>query len=124
LINKRDSHFSNRQKSITPLWQHARSKIILKRQQTIQTMSTLNLKDAIRELIPGVELFDSDDLDQLTVLLCMEYSIKTTEELRTRFVCSKQLIWTDDKKVEIDGCESFEFNELLIYIKEIDRPAK
>jgi len=98
--------------------------VILKRQQTISAISALNLKDAIRELIPGVELIDSDDLDQLTALLSMEYSIKTTEELRTRFVCSKQLIWTDDKKIEIDGCESFEFNELLIFIKEIDLPAK
>ena len=87
-------------------------------------MSAMNLKDSIRELIPGVGLFDSDDLDQLIVLLSMEYSIKTTEELRSRFVCSKQLIWTDDKKIEIDGCESFEFNELLIFIKEIDLPAK
>ena len=87
-------------------------------------MSALNLKDAIHELIAGVELLDSDDLDQLIVLLSMDYSIKTTEELRTRFVCSKQLIWTDDKKIEIDGCESFEFNELLIFIKEIDLPAK
>ena len=98
--------------------------LILKRQQTVSAMSTLNLKDAIRELIAGVELLDSDDLDQLTVLLSMEYSIKTTEESRSRFVCSKQLIWTDDKKTEIDGCESFEFNELLIFIKEIDLPAK
>ena len=87
-------------------------------------MSALNLKDAIHELIAGVELLDSDDLDQLIILLSMDYSIKTTEELRTRFVCSKQLIWTDDKKIEIDGCESFEFNELLIFIKEIDLPAK
>ena len=37
-----------------------------------------------------------------------------------RFVCVKQLIWTDDDNTQIDGCESFEFNELLIYIKEID----
>ena len=63
--------------------------LILKRQQTVSAMSTLSLKDAIRELIAGVELLDSDDLDQLTVFLSMEYSIKTTEELRSRFVCSK-----------------------------------
>ena len=50
----------------------------------------------------------------------MEYSINSPQEFKTRFVCAKQLIWTDEDKVEIDGCESFEFNELLIYIKEID----
>ena len=37
-----------------------------------------------------------------------------------RFVCAKPLIWTDEDKAEIDGCESFEFNELMIYIKEVD----
>ena len=83
-------------------------------------MSPLNLQDALRQLIPGVDLFDSDDLNQLVELLSMEYSINSPEELKTRFVCAKQLIWTDEDKVEIDGCESFEFNELLIYIKEID----
>ena len=50
----------------------------------------------------------------------MEYSINSPEELKTRFVCAKQLIWTDEDKVDIDGCESFEFNELLIYVKEIE----
>ena len=49
----------------------------------------------------------------------MEYSINTQDELMRRFVCVKQLIWTDDDNTQIDGCESFEFNELLIYIKEI-----
>tara|TARA_B100000482_G_scaffold162360_1_gene125288 strand:- start:392 stop:646 length:255 start_codon:yes stop_codon:yes gene_type:complete len=83
-------------------------------------MSPLNLQDALRQQIPGVDLFDSDDLNQLVELLSMEYSINSPEELKTRFVCAKQLIWTDEDKVEIDGCESFEFNELLIYIKEID----
>ena len=82
----------------------------------------LSFKDAIRENIPGVESFDSDDLDELTELFSMEYSIKTAEELESRFVCSKKLIWTDSDNAEIDGCESFEFNELLIYIKEIDTP--
>lgn len=83
-------------------------------------MSPLNLQDALRQQIPGVDLFDSDDLNQLVELLSMEYSINSPEELKARFVCAKQLIWTDEDKVEIDGCESFEFNELLIYIKEID----
>ena len=83
-------------------------------------MSPLNLQDALRQQIPGVDLFDSDDLNQLVELLSMEYSINSPEELKTRFVCAKQLIWTDEDKVKIDGCESFEFNELLIYIKEID----
>ena len=83
-------------------------------------MSPLNLQDALRQLIPGVDLFDSDDLNQLVELLSMEYSINSPEELKTRFVCAKQLIWTDEDKVDVDGCESFEFNELLIYIKEID----
>ena len=82
----------------------------------------MSFKDAIRENIPGVESFDSDDLDQLTELFSMEYSIKTVEELKSRFVSSKKLIWTDSDNAEIDGCESFEFNELLIYIKEIDTP--
>ena len=82
----------------------------------------MSFKDAIRENIPGVESFDSDDLDQLTELFSMEYSIKTVEELKSRFVSSKKLIWTDFDNAEIDGCESFEFNELLIYIKEIDTP--
>ena len=68
----------------------------------------LSFKDAIREQIPDVELFS------------MEYSISTVQELQSRFVCSKKLIWTDTDNAEIDGCESFEFNELLIYIKEID----
>ena len=67
----------------------------------------LSFKDAIRENIPGVESFDSDDLDQLTELFSMEYSIKTVEELKSRFVCSKKLIWTDSDNAEIDGCESF-----------------
>lgn len=70
--------------------------------------------------IPGVDAFDTDDLDQLIQILSMEYSIKTQDELMRRFVCVKQLIWTDDDNTQIDGCESFEFNELLIYIKEID----
>ncbi len=82
----------------------------------------LSFNDAIRENIPGVESFDSDDLDQLTELFSMEYSIKTAEEFKSRFVCSKKLIWTDSDNAEIDGCDSFEFNELLIYIKEIDTP--
>ena len=42
------------------------------------------------------------------------------ENRMARFVCAKPLIWTDEDKAEIDGCESFEFNELLIYIKEVD----
>ena len=71
-------------------------------------VSVLSFKDAIREQIPDVELFS------------MEYSISTVQELQSRFVCSKKLIWTDTDNAEIDGCESFEFNELLIYIKEID----
>ncbi len=50
----------------------------------------------------------------------MEYSINTQDELMRRFVCVKQLIWTDEDNTQIDGCESFEFNELLIYVKEID----
>ena len=83
-------------------------------------MSPLNLQDALRQQIPGVDLFDSDDLNQLVELLSMEYSINSPEELKTRFVCAKQLIWTDEDKVDIDGCESFEFNELLIYVKEIE----
>ena len=70
--------------------------------------------------IPGVDAFDTDDLDQLIQILSMEYSINTRDELMRRFVCVKQLIWTDEDNTQIDGCESFEFNELLIYIKEID----
>ena len=70
--------------------------------------------------IPGVDAFDADDLDQLIQILSMEYSINTRDELMRRFVCVKQLIWTDEDNTQIDGCESFEFNELLIYIKEID----
>ena len=70
--------------------------------------------------IPGVDAFDTDDLDQLIQILSMEYSINTRDELMRRFVCVKQLIWTDEDITQIDGCESFEFNELLIYIKEID----
>jgi len=70
--------------------------------------------------IPGVDAFDVDDLDQLIQILSMEYSINTRDELMRRFVCVKQLIWTDEDNTQIDGCESFEFNELLIYIKEID----
>ena len=70
--------------------------------------------------IPGVDAFDIDDLDQLIQILSMEYSINTRDELMRRFVCVKQLIWTDEDNTQIDGCESFEFNELLIYIKEID----
>ena len=72
--------------------------------------------------IPGVDAFDTDDLDQLIQILSMEYSINTRDELMRRFVCVKQLIWTDEDITQIDGCESFEFNELLIYIKEIDIP--
>ena len=83
-------------------------------------MSPLNLQDALRQQIPGVDLFDSDDLNQLVELLSMEYSINSPQEFKTRFVCAKQLIWTDEDKVDIDGCESFEFNELLIYVKEIE----
>tara|TARA_Y100000739_G_scaffold174659_1_gene152425 strand:- start:554 stop:838 length:285 start_codon:yes stop_codon:yes gene_type:complete len=93
---------------------------MLQEQPLNERMSPLNLQDALRQQIPGVDLFDSDDLNQLVELLSMEYSINSPEELKTRFVCAKQLIWTDEDKVEIDGCESFEFNELLIYIKEID----
>ena len=93
---------------------------MLQEQPLNERMSPLNLLDALRQQIPGVDLFDSDDLNQLVELLSMEYSINSPEELKTRFVCAKQLIWTDEDKVEIDGCESFEFNELLIYIKEID----
>ena len=93
---------------------------MLQEQPLNERMSPLNLQDALRQQIPGVELFDSDDLNQLVELLSMEYSINSPEELKTRFVCAKQLIWTDEDKVDIDGCESFEFNELLIYIKEID----
>ena len=85
-------------------------------------MTALNLQDAVRKRIPEVDQFDSDDLDQLIELLSMEYSITTSEELNSRFVCAKQLIWTDEDQAEINGCESFEFNELLIYIKEIDAP--
>ena len=85
-----------------------------------ERMTPLNLQDAIREQIPEVDSVDPDDLDQLVQLLSMEYSIKSPEQLKTRFVCVKQLIWTDEDNVEIDGCESFEFNELQIYIKEID----
>ena len=70
--------------------------------------------------IPGVDAFDADDLDQLIQILSMEYSINTRDELMRRFVCVKQLIWTDEDNTQIDGCESFEFNELLIYIKDID----
>ena len=70
--------------------------------------------------IPGVDAFDTDDLDQLIQILSMEYSINTQDQLMRRFVCAKQLIWTDEDKTQIDGCESFEFNELLIYIKEIN----
>ena len=70
--------------------------------------------------IPGVDAFDADDLDQLIQILSMEYSINTRDELMRRFVCVKQLIWTDEDNTQIDGCKSFEFNELLIYIKEID----
>ena len=95
---------------------------ILKGSQTIWVILVMSFKDAMRENIPGVESFDSDDLDQLTELFSIEYSIKTVEELKSRFVSSKKLIWTDSDNVEIDGCESFEFNELLIYIKEIDAP--
>ena len=93
---------------------------MLQEQPLNEGMSQLNLLDAIREQIPGVDSFDSDDLNQLAELLSMEYSINSPQEFKTRFVCAKQLIWTDEDKVEIDGCESFEFNELLIYIKEID----
>ena len=93
---------------------------MLQEQPLNERMSPLNLLDALRQQIPGVDLFDSDDLNQLVELLSMEYSINSPEELKTRFVCAKQLTWTDEDKVEIDGCESFEFNELLIYIKEID----
>ena len=93
---------------------------MLQEQPLNERMSPLNLQDALRQQIPGVDLFDSDDLNQLVELLSMEYSINSPEELKTRFVCAKQLIWTDEDKVDIDGCESFEFNELLIYIKEID----
>ena len=93
---------------------------MLQEQPLNERMSPLNLQVALRQLIPGVDLFDSDDLNQLVELLSMEYSINSPEELKTRFVCAKQLIWTDEDKVDIDGCESFEFNELLIYIKEID----
>ena len=93
---------------------------MLQEQPLNERMSPFNLQDALRQQIPGVDLFDSDDLNQLVELLSMEYSINSPEELKTRFVCAKQLIWTDEDKVEIDGCESFEFNELLIYIKEID----
>ena len=70
--------------------------------------------------IPCVDAFDTDDLDQLIQILSMEYSINTRDELMRRFVCVKQLIWTDEDNTQIDGCESFEFNELLIYIQEID----
>ena len=93
---------------------------MLQEQPLNERMSPLNLQDALRQQIPGVDLFDSDDLNQLVELLSMEYSINSPEELKTRFVCAKQLIWTDEDKVDVDGCESFEFNELLIYIKEID----
>ncbi|WP_186537855.1 hypothetical protein [Synechococcus sp. BIOS-E4-1] len=93
---------------------------MLQEQPLNERMSPLNLQDALRQLIPGVDLFDSDDLNHLVELLSMEYSINSPEELKTRFVCAKQLIWTDEDKVDVDGCESFEFNELLIYIKEID----
>ena len=93
---------------------------MLQEQPLNERMSPLNLQDALRQQIPGVDLFDSDDLNQLVELLSMEYSINSPEELKTRFVCAKQLIWTDEDKVDIDGCESFEFNELLIYVKEIE----
>lgn len=83
-------------------------------------MNEPSLHHLARELIPGVDLFDSDDLDQLIELLLIEYSIGTPQQLKERFVCSKQLIWTDEDNNEIDGCESFEFNELLVYIKEIN----
>ena len=82
--------------------------VLLISDQMIWVVSVLSFKDAIREQIPDVELFS------------MEYSISTVQELQSRFVCSKKLIWTDTDNAEIDGCESFEFNELLIYIKEID----
>ena len=93
---------------------------MLQEQPLNERMSPLNLLDAIRQQIPGVDLFDSDDLNQLVELFSMEYSINSPEELKARFVCAKQLTWTDEDKVDIDSCESFEFNELLIYIKEID----
>lgn len=83
-------------------------------------MSALSFQDVVRMQIPGVDAFDADDLDQLIQILSMEYSINTQDELMRRFVCVKQLIWTDEGNTQIDGCESFEFNELLIYIKEID----
>ena len=83
-----------------------------------EAMLPLNFRDAVREQIPGVDSFHSDDLDQLIELLYMEYSIKTSAEFKSRFVCAKQLIWTDEGTVEIDGCEAFEFNQMLIYVKE------
>lgn len=55
--------------------------VILISGQMISAVSVLSFKDVIREQIPDVELFDSDDLDQLTELFSMEYSISTVEEL-------------------------------------------
>ena len=48
-----------------PLWHHHLSVDMLQEQPLNEGMSPINLLDAIREQIPGVDSFDSDDLNQL-----------------------------------------------------------
>jgi hypothetical protein len=83
-------------------------------------MESLNIQDVVREQIPSVDSFNSNDFDQLIKFLFKEFSIKTAAQLKSRFVCANQLISADEDRIENDGCESLEFNEWLIYIKEVE----